>query len=211
MLTPREAVLNRNAAEMAGLGNIEKLNAEGNALARKGVDLASGGMTEVKEKIMKSKPKQSKPQSGSPYVQAFQKLMPKGGAPVGYQGGGGNVEPGMPGARNRDFPHPMAGLMHPPGGGDPIGGYGYQQEESDQKKAADKLAATLAGGNPYDDLNSQVVSPNYTGYGFAGQQSPYQFGGGYGGGQTTNVSDRLVPSLEGIRMQYLLRALGLGG
>jgi hypothetical protein len=105
VLTPREAVLNRNAAELAGRGKIEALNAEGNALARKGVDLAAGGMTSVKEKIMKSKPKQSKPQSGSPYVQAFQKLMPKGGAPVGYEQGVG----GVPQAQR-----PMPGPMAPP-------------------------------------------------------------------------------------------------
>src|SRR4249920_2843189 len=61
MLSPREAVLTRNAAELAGRDNIEKLNAEGNQLAKRGVDLAAGGMTSVKEKIMKSKPKQSKP------------------------------------------------------------------------------------------------------------------------------------------------------
>src|SRR4029077_18781836 len=47
MLTPREAVLNRNAAELAGRPNIEALNAEGNQLARKGVDLAAGGDTDV--------------------------------------------------------------------------------------------------------------------------------------------------------------------
>jgi hypothetical protein len=41
MLTPREAVLNRNAAELAGRGNIRKLNAEGNKLAKRGVDLAT--------------------------------------------------------------------------------------------------------------------------------------------------------------------------
>jgi hypothetical protein len=43
MLTPREAVLNRNAAELAGRGAIEHLNQEGNKLAEKGVDLASRG------------------------------------------------------------------------------------------------------------------------------------------------------------------------
>src|SRR4029077_5311968 len=42
MLTPREAVLNRNAAEMAGRGNIEALNERGNELAKNGVDLAGG-------------------------------------------------------------------------------------------------------------------------------------------------------------------------
>jgi hypothetical protein len=47
MLTPREAVLNRNAAEMAGRGNIEKLNAEGNKLAKRGVDLAQEGEEDV--------------------------------------------------------------------------------------------------------------------------------------------------------------------
>jgi hypothetical protein len=153
-LTPREAVLNRNASELAGRGNIEKLNAEGNALARKGVDLAAKGDKDVagqssrvlqpgsenraiiqwmRENMgydpdadmlrratyiadpdyaaqkgtsdMKSKPKQSKPQSGSPYVQAFQKLMPKGGAPVGYEQGVG----GVPQAQR-----PMPGPMAPP-------------------------------------------------------------------------------------------------
>jgi hypothetical protein len=43
MLTPREAGLNRNAAELAGRGAIEKLNQEGNQLAERGVDLAGGG------------------------------------------------------------------------------------------------------------------------------------------------------------------------
>ena len=43
MLTPREAVMNRNAAELAGRENIEALNAAGNKLAEKGVDLAGGG------------------------------------------------------------------------------------------------------------------------------------------------------------------------
>ncbi len=58
MLTPREAVLNRNAAELAGRGNIEKLNQEGNALAEKGVDLAtaselSGGGKNMNKKVKK--------------------------------------------------------------------------------------------------------------------------------------------------------------
>jgi hypothetical protein len=60
MLTPREAVLNRNAAELAGRGNIEKLNQEGNELAEKGIDLAGG------DKNMKTKPK--KYQGGGGYV-----------------------------------------------------------------------------------------------------------------------------------------------
>jgi hypothetical protein len=47
MLTPREAVLNRNAAEMAGRGNIEQLNQEGNKLAERGVDLAAKGQSVV--------------------------------------------------------------------------------------------------------------------------------------------------------------------
>jgi hypothetical protein len=47
MLTPREAVLNRNASELAGRGNIEALNKEGNLLAKKGVDLAAGGDSDV--------------------------------------------------------------------------------------------------------------------------------------------------------------------
>jgi hypothetical protein len=38
-LTPREAVLNRNAAVLAGRHNIARLNAVGNMLARRGVDL----------------------------------------------------------------------------------------------------------------------------------------------------------------------------
>jgi hypothetical protein len=38
-LTPKEAVLNRNAAELAGRQHIARLNAVGNALARRGVDL----------------------------------------------------------------------------------------------------------------------------------------------------------------------------
>jgi hypothetical protein len=92
MLTPREAVLNRNAAELAGRGKIEALNAEGNQLARKGVDLAAGKaeIGKLKAENMKSKPKSSKPaSSGSPYVQAFQKLMPK--QPAGYEQGIGGV------------------------------------------------------------------------------------------------------------------------
>jgi hypothetical protein len=131
MLTPREAVLNRNAAELAGRGKIEALNAEGNQLARKGVDLA-GGKAEIgklKAENMKSKPKQSKPQSGSPYVQAFQKLMPKqaGGAqqPVGYEQGVGGVPSPMPpystSGGGRPAPQPNAGVrpMPRPGGGMP--------------------------------------------------------------------------------------------
>jgi hypothetical protein len=47
MLTPREAVLNRNAAELAGRPQIEKLNQEGNKLAQKGVDLAAKGDGDV--------------------------------------------------------------------------------------------------------------------------------------------------------------------
>jgi hypothetical protein len=47
MLTPREAVLNRNAAELEGRGKIEKLNAMGNKLARKGIDLAQEGESDV--------------------------------------------------------------------------------------------------------------------------------------------------------------------
>jgi hypothetical protein len=56
MLTPREAVLNRNAAELAGRGNIEQLNQEGNVLAKKGVDLAAKGQASVpKVKVPVSK------------------------------------------------------------------------------------------------------------------------------------------------------------
>ncbi len=40
-LTPREAVLNRNAAELLGRDAISRLNAHGNVLAKRGVDLAS--------------------------------------------------------------------------------------------------------------------------------------------------------------------------
>ena len=58
MLTPREAVLNRNAAELAGREKIETLNAAGNKLAEKGVDLAGGGDKNMKEKM------QTKQQSG---------------------------------------------------------------------------------------------------------------------------------------------------
>ncbi len=41
VLTPREAVLNRNAAELLGRDAIARLNAHGNMLAKRGVDLAS--------------------------------------------------------------------------------------------------------------------------------------------------------------------------
>jgi hypothetical protein len=41
MLTPKEAVLNRNAAELLGRDAIKRLNAHGNMLAKRGVDLAS--------------------------------------------------------------------------------------------------------------------------------------------------------------------------
>jgi hypothetical protein len=47
MLTPREAVLNRNAAELAGRGNIQQLNSQGNQLADEGVDLAARGQSAV--------------------------------------------------------------------------------------------------------------------------------------------------------------------
>lgn len=40
ILTPKEAVLNRNAAELLGRNRIAALNAHGNALAKRGVDLA---------------------------------------------------------------------------------------------------------------------------------------------------------------------------
>ncbi len=41
MLTPREAILNRNAAELLGRDTIKRLNDHGNMLSRRGVDLAS--------------------------------------------------------------------------------------------------------------------------------------------------------------------------
>jgi hypothetical protein len=41
MLTPKEAILNRNAAELLGRDAIKRLNAHGNMLAKRGVDLAS--------------------------------------------------------------------------------------------------------------------------------------------------------------------------
>ncbi len=41
MLTPREAILNRNAAELLGRDTIKRLNDHGNMLAKRGVDLAS--------------------------------------------------------------------------------------------------------------------------------------------------------------------------
>ncbi len=40
-LTPREAILNRNAAELLGRDTIKRLNDHGNMLSRRGVDLAS--------------------------------------------------------------------------------------------------------------------------------------------------------------------------
>src|SRR5262245_50153455 len=64
MLTPREAVLNRNASELAGRGNIEALNQEGNQLADEGIDLAARGETKVK-----SKQKVKKLQGGDDYVE----------------------------------------------------------------------------------------------------------------------------------------------
>lgn len=63
MLTPREAVLNRNAAELAGRDQIEQLNREGNKLAEKGVDLAAG------EKTMKPKPRKYQGGVGGVYTQ----------------------------------------------------------------------------------------------------------------------------------------------
>ncbi len=41
VLTPREAVLNRNAAEILGRDTIKRLNDHGNMLSKRGVDLAS--------------------------------------------------------------------------------------------------------------------------------------------------------------------------
>ncbi len=41
MLTPREAILNRNAAELLGRDTIKRLNDHGNMLSKRGVDLAS--------------------------------------------------------------------------------------------------------------------------------------------------------------------------
>ena len=49
MLTPREAVLNRNAAELAGRDQIEALNEQGNRLAKQGVDLAARGDPDVQQ------------------------------------------------------------------------------------------------------------------------------------------------------------------
>jgi hypothetical protein len=64
---------------------------------------AKGSSNIMKNKNSKqSKPKQ--PGSGSPYVAGFEKAQ-------GLQGGG--YADGMPGYNPRDFPHPMAGKMHP--------------------------------------------------------------------------------------------------
>jgi hypothetical protein len=184
MLSPREAVLTRNAAELAGRDNIEALNAEGNQLAKKGVDLAAGGMTSVKEKIMKSKPKQSKPQSGSPYVQAFQKLMPK--QPAGYEQGVGGVPSPMPPYSTSGGGRPMPGQMPPggvrpgvrPGGGmpDPTqhqGGFNM----ANINQAAAGLPVALGGsmqppapiGGPYGGtLGDPRGYPVGVGHGYAG-------------------------------------------
>jgi hypothetical protein len=198
MLTPREAVLNKNAAELAGRDKIEALNAEGNALARKGVDLAAGGMTSVKEKIMNKKPKSNKPQSGSPYVQAFQKLMPKGGAPVGYQGGGDSVG-GMP---NRDFPHPMAGQMHNQGA--IPGGYGYQPQPVIDPQPG---GYGEPGGMPVAQEPRNFPHPN------AGLMHPGLSGGqppaGLGGMPTGNIGSP-NPYLPGSRQNPIPLASGTG-
>lgn len=92
-------------------------------------------------------------------------------------------------------------------------GYGYVKPKTPEEIFREKYGAATKNGNPYDDLGSQAVAPQYAGYGFStnGNQSPYQFGGGYGGGGQRNVSDQLVPNLEAVRMQYLLQALGLVG
>jgi hypothetical protein len=183
MLTPREAVLNRNAAELAGRPEIEALNKQGNELAKQGVDLAATGESNVpdpkasdrrlagtgaasyltrelfekyggsptafelvpdflkyisqeypqmaqkgtanmkpKPKSPPSKPKPAPkpvkptaPPSGSPYVQGFEGLQSGG-----YAGG----QPGSLGEGTRNFPHPMAGKMHPSMPG--LGGTGMQ-------------------------------------------------------------------------------------
>ena len=113
MLTPREAVLNRNAAELAGREDIEALNEQGNELAQQGIDLA-GKDKDMKPKAKTSKPK---PQSGSPYAQGYEKLQ--GGGPVNNpfpgRGPGGVYPPALGGASGQ------LGTGAPPAvlGGDP--------------------------------------------------------------------------------------------
>lgn len=102
-LTPHEAVLNRNAAELAGRHNIARLNAMGNHLASKGIDLASRsplrayrGITNVRvDKPPVPKLKKFKPVSlvASPYA------TPK---PLsGFQGGTDDVSEMMTTAMSR--------------------------------------------------------------------------------------------------------------
>jgi hypothetical protein len=130
MLTPREAVLNRNAAELAGRPAIEALNKEGNQLAAKGVDLAAEGNSDMKSK---QKPKGyaggadavgglSAPQGTTNFnkygvAYGWNPATPTpsgGGAPVGS---GPFPDPGFQGAPDRSVGHPM-----PFGGGGPQGG-----------------------------------------------------------------------------------------
>jgi hypothetical protein len=51
-LTPKEAVLNRNAAELAGRDYIRHLNRMGNELASRGVDLAAAGAEKRRARVM---------------------------------------------------------------------------------------------------------------------------------------------------------------
>jgi hypothetical protein len=159
MLTPREAVLNRNASELAGRGNIEALNKEGNLLAQKGVDLAGG------EELMKLKQKQPKKLAGGDaslggmtnrdFAHPMQGLM----HPDLPTGGWGNG----PTPPDRNFPHPNAGLMHPGGPySEPPGGYGAKPFPVPQVGQPNVPQGNWGGGGfypPGQGLNK--------GYGFA--------------------------------------------
>lgn len=114
MLTPREAVMNRNAAELAGRGNIEKLNAVGNELAEKGVDLAAakprGERSEFYAGGKDMKEKAKKFQGGAGEVPQPGKWKPSGALGGSLPGLGGDPRYLGPPEQIGGMAGPMPGL-----------------------------------------------------------------------------------------------------
>jgi hypothetical protein len=157
MLTPREAVLNRNAAELAGRGKIERLNEAGNKLAAEGVDLAGGG------KAMKTKPKVKGYQGGAGAVQ-YNRGAVNRQVPVPQGQAGGN-----PGAvqYNRGVGGPQQAGGYPvpqvPASFYPPGRALFQGGTSGVKDLTDIASLGGGGGRAYSDQPVQFSAPDISG------------------------------------------------
>jgi hypothetical protein len=217
MLTPREAVLNRNAAELAGRGNIEQLNEKGNALAEEGVDLAGGDK-------MKQKPKKyqggtgdaggalgmyrNKLRNAPQWAGAGTGGDPiAGGAPSQPQWGPNVFQPTMPGQGGPIGVKstPYQGMPGQPGGGPNAFGAGPQRTGL----YANRYNALWGGGAPVQPGGGYPTAWSPPSYRPMSGQSPAQPGTWspplYHQGGTENVRNPIVspqPDTKWENFQY---------